>query len=101
MEPTSLSELIAVTTKPIAEKLEFHFQLFSQPLPNSLIPVCVLAIYLAENECDLTTELDLPAGIAFQGKRKVSAQRLIDDHKLAIFIGHAKPPVETGQFDAL
>ena len=101
MQIPTLSELVASTSKPIREKLEFHFQLFDQELPSSFIPVCAMAIYLAESECDLNLQLDLPANVAYQGKHKATAARIIEDFKLECFIGHVKPPLETGQFDAL
>ena len=86
MKASETAELIAKSPLTLAEKISWHFTLFVKPPPESMIAVCVQAIYLAKLGGDLDTMLELPAGATYFGDSFASAQSVIDGHELSFFI---------------
>lgn len=82
-----LAQEIAESPLTLEEKLSWHLNgNLYPPMPDSLIPVCVEAITLAENGEDLHKVLTLPDPIKRAGKSEITAKQLILSIKLHWFI---------------
>jgi len=82
-----ISKEIANAPMGLETKLSWHFANFEDGgIPESLIPVAVQAIELANSNGDLTTMLPLPDGVLFKDQSVASAQDVIDGHHLHYFI---------------
>ncbi len=86
MKAHETAALIAKSPLTLAEKISWHLTLFEKPLPQSMVAVCVQAIYLARLGCDLETVLELPEGATYFGNPWASAQSVIDGHQLRFFL---------------
>lgn len=82
-----LAQEIAESPLTLEEKLSWHLSgNLYPPMPDSLIPVCVEAITLAENGEDLHKVLTLPEPIKRAGTSEITAKQLILSIKLHWFI---------------
>jgi hypothetical protein len=82
-----LAQEIAESPLTLEEKLSWHLRgNLYPPLPDSLVPVCVEAITLAENGEDLHKVLTMPPSVKRAGKNEITAKQLILSTKLHFFI---------------
>lgn len=58
------------------------------PIPSTMIPACKAAIEAYQDE-DYQRLIDLPAGVAWKGKRQAPASAIVDGHHLQAFIDAA------------
>ena len=86
MEASEIAMEIAKSPMSLLEKLDWHFSNFDKPIPKVLIPVAVKAIELANAGGDLSTFIDLPEGIKFQGFQFASAHDVIEGHYLWYYL---------------
>jgi hypothetical protein len=86
-----IAQEIARSPQSLVSKLSWHFANFEDGgIPDSLIPVAVQAIELANAGGDLSTMLELPDGIYFRNGSYASAQDVIEGHHLHFFISPAE-----------
>jgi len=86
MTAEEIATEIAKAPLTIEEKLGWHFANFDLPIPQTLIPVAVRAIEIANDGGDLQTILTLPTGIKFQGEQHATAEEVIEGHYLHFYL---------------
>jgi hypothetical protein len=77
---------IANAPLTLEEKLSWHFANFDPAVPESMIPVSVEAINLANTSGDLSTLLELPEGSTYFGEQTAPAKDIIEGHHLHYFV---------------
>jgi hypothetical protein len=82
-----LAQEIAESPLTLEEKLSWHLRgNLYPPMPDSMIPVCMEAINLAENGEDLHKILTMPENIKRAGSSEITAKQLIISTKLHWYI---------------
>jgi hypothetical protein len=82
-----LAQTINKSPLTIEEKISWHLRGNLYPsMPDSLIPVCLEAIRMAEAGEDLFQVLVMPANIRRAGKSEITAKQLILSTKLHWYI---------------
>lgn len=82
-----LAQEIAEAPLSLEDKLSWHLRgNLYPPMPDSLIPACLEAINLAENDGDLNKILTMPPSVKRAGKNEITAKQLIISTKLHWFI---------------
>lgn len=88
----NLAKQISESPLSLREKLSWHLNANLYPaMPNSLIPVCLEAIRMAENGEDLSQQLTMPPPIKRAGRNEITAKQLIISIKLHWYIENANP----------
>lgn len=76
----------------VSLEIAIRWQLTSNhypPVPTSMVPVCIAAIEVANQDGSWDDELELPDGILYKGRTTAPAWAIIEQH-------HLQPWIDSG-----
>jgi hypothetical protein len=82
MKSAEIAEEIAKAPLSIEDKLSWHITLFSQSVPDTMIPLLIEAIEIVNANGDMNQELELPDEIQFRNSSMVSVGVLVEQFRL-------------------